>query len=120
MALRYCSAADLAGAGVAIGAYNLVARCFNFLSSAVTSQIAAAADDALPGRFNADMSRNAAAALAVTESARARVHSPSRQCLLQFLQCQAVCHSLCIVASYTRSPCFSRWRASPARSSRSG
>ena len=62
---RYCAAADLAGAGVAIGAYNLIARCFNFLSSAVTSQIAAVAGDTEPGEFNVDMSRNAAAALLV-------------------------------------------------------
>ena len=40
---RFCAASDLAGAGVAISVYNLIARTFNFLSSATTSQVAALA-----------------------------------------------------------------------------
>ena len=63
---RFCSAADLAGAGVAISIFNLVSRSFNFLSSATTSAVAAAADEGTPaGTFTHDMTRQAAAALAV-------------------------------------------------------
>ena len=62
---RYCTAADLAGAGIATGSYNLVARCFNFLSPAVTSQVAVLSSEMESGEFNLDMARNSAAALAV-------------------------------------------------------
>jgi len=62
---RFCSAADLAGVGVAISVFNLIARTFNFLNSATTSAVAAASMDAAPGTFTAEMSRQAAAALAV-------------------------------------------------------
>ena len=63
---RYCTSADLAGAGVAISVFNLISRTFNFLSSATTSQVASLAPlDAEPGVFSAEMSRGAAAALAV-------------------------------------------------------
>ena len=62
---RFCSAADLAGVGVAISVFNLIARTFNFLNSATTSAVAAASVDAAPGTFTAEMARQAAAALAV-------------------------------------------------------
>ena len=62
---RFCSAADLAGVGVAISVFNLIARTFNFLNSATTSAVAAASMDAAPGTFTAEMARQAAAALAV-------------------------------------------------------
>ena len=63
---RMCTPPDLAGVGVAIGAYNVVVRTFNFVSSATTSQVASLAPtDAEPGTFDLAMSRGAAAALAV-------------------------------------------------------
>ena len=34
---RFCTASDLAGAGVAISLFNVISRTFNFLSSATTS-----------------------------------------------------------------------------------
>jgi putative MATE family efflux protein len=66
---RYCAPADLAGAGVAIGAFLLVSRTFNFLSSATTSQVAGLAPaDLKAGEFNEDMARGVAAALIVAIS----------------------------------------------------
>ena len=62
---RYCTAADLAGAGVAISVFGLVSKTFNFLSSATTSQVAALAPtDSEAGVFDLEMSHAAAAALA--------------------------------------------------------
>ena len=63
---RFCTAADLAGVGVAVSIFNLIARTFNFLNSATTSAVAAAANEtAMAGEFNPEMARQAAAALAV-------------------------------------------------------
>ncbi len=62
---RFCSAADLAGVGVAVSIFNLISRTFNFLNSATTSAVAAASSDATGPGFTAEMSRQAAAALAV-------------------------------------------------------
>lgn len=63
---RFCTVADLAGAGVAISVFNLIARTFNFLSSATTSQVASLMPpDTEPGVFSVEMARGAAAALAV-------------------------------------------------------
>ena len=63
---RFCTAADLAGVGVAVSIFNLLSRTFNFLSSSTTSVVAAASSDATAaGEFNAEMARRASAALAV-------------------------------------------------------
>ena len=63
---RFCTASDLAGAGVAVSIFNLISRMFNFLNSATTSAVAAASDEETPaGSFNFAMTQQASAALAV-------------------------------------------------------
>ena len=62
---RLCSSADLAGAGVSIGLFNLLSRTFNFINTATTSSVAAASSDEAPGVFTTEMGRQASAALAV-------------------------------------------------------
>ncbi|KAL1512354.1 hypothetical protein AB1Y20_005614 [Prymnesium parvum] len=67
---RLCGTADLAGAGVAIAVFNLLAKMFNFLSPATTSLVAAAAGGAADrppprGSFTPPMARVATSSLAV-------------------------------------------------------
>ena len=63
---RCCSAVQLAGVGVGISIFNVVAKAFNFLSPATTSLVAAASssgDEA--GAFSDSMVRVTSASLAV-------------------------------------------------------
>lgn len=63
---RFCSTADLAGVGVAVSVFNLLARTFNFINTATTSQVAEVTPAATPaGAFTPAMASQASAALAV-------------------------------------------------------
>lgn len=72
---RLCGSADLAGAGVAVAVFNLVAKTFNFLSPATTSMVAGAAAETISssslgerGEFSPPMARVASSASAVALS----------------------------------------------------
>jgi putative MATE family efflux protein len=62
---RCCGAVDLAGVGIGISIFNLVAKAFNFLSPATTSLVAAVSSETDPGQFNEPMIRATSASLSV-------------------------------------------------------
>ncbi|EOD31718.1 hypothetical protein EMIHUDRAFT_112672 [Emiliania huxleyi CCMP1516] len=66
---RCCATADLAGVGIGVGIFNLVAKAFNFLSPATTSLVAAASPESEPGEFTTPMLQAVSASLAVASVA---------------------------------------------------